>query len=189
MAINYWALNATRHYSRALYRDHLILFPQQPFEAGNTVIPVFRGGNTETQRSQATCSRSHSQQAIKPGFKHKPCHSEPVLLTIHLLIQTYNQISMIPSHKHSKAAWPHPAMIPASILRPLFPSMKKGPCIFKFRFLRKLQLTTSLPSLQKAKFGLFWRHDHVLVSVSQWEESLFSSCVITEQQSFFFFFF
>ena len=78
------------------------------------LLPQFSKEKKLKQRSQVTSS--HSQEAMKPRFKHKPCHSEPRLLISYLLIKTHNQISVIRSHKHSKAAWPHPAMTPASTL-------------------------------------------------------------------------
>ena len=80
----------------------------------NYCYPNFQRKKKLKQRSQVTSS--HSQEAMKPRFKHKPCHSEPRLLISYLLIKTHNQISVIRSHKHSKAAWPHPAMTPASTL-------------------------------------------------------------------------
>ena len=50
MAINYWALNGTRHSSGSFYRDHHILFPQQLFEDG-TVTPISKGEKTKTEKS------------------------------------------------------------------------------------------------------------------------------------------
>lgn len=145
MAINYWALNGTRHSTGSFYREHHILFPQQLFEDGTTVTTIFKGENLR-QRSQVTSSPS--QEAMKPRFKHKPCHSEPRLLISYLLIKTHTRfqwsevtsILKLPDHIQR---WPQP---PLSVFYLQYENMTIHLQIW---FLRRLQLTTSLSSLWK----------------------------------------
>lgn len=63
MAINYRALNGTRHSPGSFYREHHILFPQQLFEDGTTVTPIFKGEKTETEKSGNFLTQPRSHEA------------------------------------------------------------------------------------------------------------------------------
>ena len=145
MAINYWALNGTRHSAGSFYRN-ITFYSHNNSLKMELLLPQFSKEKKLRQRSQVTSSPS--QEAMKPRFKHKPCHSEPRLLISYLLIKTHTRfqwsevtsILKLPDHIQR---WPQP---PLSVF---YLQYEKMTIHLQIWFLRRLQLTTSLSSLWK----------------------------------------